>query len=152
MLLDVLLEQFGKKVPDDDISDTNLFLLRLIMAFVLHLEIHDKYVKGLDMMKFALNHPWRFNNWKAAVMQAYFKCFVLGMTEIINLVNLLYQKDPQNIVVGYLRYGAVVKIDNFVFHSLNSDIFHKMTKASPDEQPEALTVQRTSSNKNSWSG
>ena len=58
MLTPDSLYQFAEYEP----SSTEM-LARVICSNMLHMSLVNEYVKGLNSMKYILNHAYRFTNW-----------------------------------------------------------------------------------------
>ena len=43
-----------------------VFMARFISVSILHYLLQDELKKGLDMMKFSLNHNWKFKKYQKA--------------------------------------------------------------------------------------
>ena len=50
----------------------NLVLVRFICAIFLHISFADELNQGMVLMKYALNHYWKFDSWLGA--------YCVGMT------------------------------------------------------------------------
>ena len=60
---------------DEAISDLptgEIVICRSILGLFMHFLIDSDLVQGLNMMKYALNHPWKFRRWYMA--------FLIGLT------------------------------------------------------------------------
>ena len=42
---------------------TSYGALRLITMIVMHVQVVSEYNEAIKMMKYAINHPWKFRNW-----------------------------------------------------------------------------------------
>ena len=51
-----------KKYP----RDSQVVLARFFCAIILHISMSDKLKQAFNLMKYALNHIWKFENWKVA--------------------------------------------------------------------------------------
>jgi len=60
------------------------------MSIAMHVAIYNGARVGLDMMKFALNHPHRFNNLVSCFTLGYFKFVIIVQIEICNIYYMLY--------------------------------------------------------------
>lgn len=53
-------------------NSTTEMLARVICANMLHMSLVNEYVKGLNSMKYVLNHAYRFTHWQIAYLMAFF--------------------------------------------------------------------------------
>lgn len=44
---------------------------RFICATILHLSLVDEVSAGLEMMKYSINHPYKFNRWSIAWLSGF---------------------------------------------------------------------------------
>jgi len=110
--------------------------------------MEPELTKGLQMMKFAANHPFRFHNrqWGIAWATGLCKVVVIMSVELLNILGLIQKCSMTDSVMGYLRYFIIASFDSFVFNSMNGAPFEEIVK----QGNYMLTIDRTTSLKNSW--
>ena len=47
---------------------TWIMMSRFICCIMMHATLTQRVRHGLDIMKYAVNHPWKFDNWSAAYL------------------------------------------------------------------------------------
>jgi len=61
------IEAFTDTCQQDNFSTNpngvTIVLARFMCAIFLHITLVDKTKQGLAMMKYAMNHPWKFRKW-----------------------------------------------------------------------------------------
>lgn len=67
----------------------NVVLCRFLCAIFLHISLADELNQALVLMKYALNHPWKFNSWYDAYSVGMTQLFVLVFVEFVNLAVIL---------------------------------------------------------------
>lgn len=83
------------------------------------------------MMKYVTNHPHVFSNpfyaFTVAIMQS-----VGGLlAEIFCILFLCSLNDPINIIIRFVAFASIGKIDNWYFDALSPD--HKLKKREPED-------------------
>ena len=58
-------------------------------GIVLHVSLSGEMKQGLINMKYALNHPWKFNNYKIAWVCGFMQSFNVFAVEFVNFTALL---------------------------------------------------------------
>jgi len=58
------------EIPLDEVYSQQLQvefgITRIITMVIMHIIMQSEFQQSLDMMKYALNHPWKFRNYKLA--------------------------------------------------------------------------------------
>ena len=59
---------YGERGENFDVppQDLKIVLCRFLCSIFLHITLLDVFAQDLEMMKFALNHPWKFSSWSRA--------------------------------------------------------------------------------------
>ena len=104
------IKYFNKPVEGSNKSADPLFItyvVRLMCALALHMQIEPEVFQGLQMIKFALfrcNNPrLRFFQICVAVMQLSGALF----TEYINMMLICEQDEVKNIVMNFIQFAAI---------------------------------------------
>lgn len=66
-------------------------------------------------MKFALNHPYLFQDYTIAFISAFLQFFTTIMTEIANVVLILTAVDPINCTLNFIALAIIAEFDTFVY-------------------------------------
>lgn len=96
---------------------------RFICAVILHLSLTDEVTDGLKMMKYAVNHDYRFNNYIIAYISGFFQMFSSIGVECANIGVILAANDTISIVFNFIAVAIIAEFDNYVFASLKSEHF-----------------------------
>ena len=103
-------------ISDDDDPWTKfpasvwLMLARFICSIVMHVSLSDSLDLGFKMMKYALNHPWKFNNWGISFCAGLMQACQVVIVEIVNIVVILTSDKIIDIVMNFM---ALVVISDF---------------------------------------
>ena len=76
---------------DEPPPEIIVVLSRWICALFLHISMRDEADIGFKIMKFSINHPWKFNSWWSAFCVGAFQYIVIIMVEFVSLMVLLLQ-------------------------------------------------------------
>lgn len=94
---------------------------RFVCTVILHLSLTDDVSLGLKMMKYAVNHPFKFNScamaWFCGFMQM---TSTLGV-ELSNIGVILGANDTISIVFNFIAVAIIAEFDNYVFDSLTAE-------------------------------
>ena len=68
---------------DQPPPDLIVVLSRWICALFLHISMKDEADLGLKIMKYSINHPWKFNDWVSAFCVGLNQYIVVLMIEFV---------------------------------------------------------------------
>ena len=57
---------------------------RFIAAMVMHIVSNDEIYNGMKMMKYSVNHPWKFSNPQMAFTSGFLQVFSMALISVIN--------------------------------------------------------------------
>ena len=80
--------QDTREAFDTPPASVDIVITRFFCAIFLHISLQDETKQGLAMMKYAMNHPWKFRSWRGAFGVGLAQTFVVMSVEIVNLVIL----------------------------------------------------------------
>ena len=103
--------------PTEDDNPWNNFpssvwtsLARFICGIVMHVSLSDSLDQGFKMMKYALNHPWKFKHWNVSFFAGLMQALQVVVVEIVNIVVILTNDAVLDIVMNFM---ALVVISDF---------------------------------------
>ena len=97
------------------------------------------------MMKFALNHSYKFRSWKWAFVIGSTQCLMVVCVEIVNVYILCTAMNVMEIIMDFLALVVISEFDNFFVETLKTDpVFHMLVDNS-DTLKEALKISVTTS-------
>jgi hypothetical protein len=101
---------------------------RFICATILHLSCVDEVYAGLEMMKYASNHPYKFEHssvaWLSGCLQ-YSSCLCV---ELANIGVICAANDTIDIVFNFIALAIIAEFDNYVYGSMKDESFKELTK------------------------
>ena len=83
-------------------SDMFLVLARFLCAMFLHVSMADEAKQGFNMMKYAMNHMWKFKSWKMAFMIGFVQMCILILVEAVNLIILMTNDTVISLITSFL--------------------------------------------------
>lgn len=100
-----------------------IMFARFICAIILHLSLTDEVTGGLKMMKFAINHPYKFQNFTMAYTTGFMQFLSSLGVEVSNLAVILAANDTISIVFNFIAVAIIAEFDNYVFDSMKNEVF-----------------------------
>lgn len=113
------------------------------MGLILHLSMLGELRAGLCRMKYALNHPYLFNNPGIAAFIGFIQAFMNFMVETLNLFVILTSFDPIDILANFVVLQIISQFDNFMYASLNQEPLKKLL----EEECEGLMIVKHTTSK-----
>lgn len=103
-----------------------IVICRSILAIFMHFLIDADLTQGLDMMKYALNHPWKFRRWYMACLIGLTQFGMAFMTEYVSIQVILSTSTYIDAVKDFIALIVVNELDNYLFNYQHKDDFHKI--------------------------
>ena len=79
---------------------------------LLHIHCNAEIVNGLTMMKFAVNHHWKFSNYRVAFMAGFLQCMVMFLITIINYMVITIEEDVISVAKDFTALLIVADFDD----------------------------------------
>ena len=96
-------------------------------------------------MKYALNHPWKFDGPKLAFFAGFAQVASVVVIEAVNYVMLLTQTDHLDIVLNFLVLVLISQFDDFFYQTYADPEFKKVVTGYSDKYEDFLRIQLTTS-------
>ena len=77
------------------------------------------------MMKYALNHPWKFRDWRAAFSVGLSQTIVVMSVEFVNLLILQTNGTIMDIIMNFLALVVIAEFDDYFFIPVANEPFAK---------------------------
>ena len=104
------MDKFKMKPPD-----MRNVLCRFFCAIFLHINLADELAQGFKIMKYAMNHPWKFNSWYSAFSVGFCQMFILTSVELVNMLFLLTNDSIVDTLMNFLALTVITEFDDFYF-------------------------------------
>ena len=72
-------------------------------------------------MKYALNHPWKFNNYQIAWFCGFMQVCNVFIVEFVNFAALLTNFTIIDIIMNFLALVVIAEFDEYFFSALKND-------------------------------
>lgn len=93
-------------------------IARFLCAVFLHIVMTDEIKQGFQMMKYANNHWWKFNDWSTAYMVGFCQMFIVVLVEVVNLAILNTNESILDIIMNFLALVVLSEFDNYFFQTI----------------------------------
>ena len=81
----------------------------------MQMNINYEAANAMKMMKYAMNHPWKFRSWGQAYWVGLFQTTVLNTCEFVNLVLLTTNHSMLDIIMNFLAIVVITEFDDAFF-------------------------------------
>ena len=95
-------------------------------------------------MKFALNHDYRFENYKIAFLAGFMQATMIYVVEIVNFFAILTATSILDVVMNFMALAIIAEFDDFFYAALGEDDAKKMLYDAEEFEP-LLRISRTTS-------
>ena len=96
----------------------------------MHMQVESDMRQGLQMMKYVTNHSKEFSNPFYAFIVALMQCLGGIAAEIFCIIFLCSLANPIDIIIRFIAFSSIGKVDNFYAAALSPD--HKLKRHSDD--------------------
>ena len=122
-----------------------LLISRFICGTILHLSLLGEVTRGMQNMKFVLNHPYLFQSWFSAWLVGFCQAMSVLCVELCNIEIILISADPVNLVYNFVVLGIIAEFDDLVYGSLRRESMKQLVDAAVTEK--ILIIRHTTSKK-----
>ena len=148
----VVLLLSGLSVSEETETDWQLLPLsipvvatRFTCGIVLHIYLESELVQGFSSMKYALNHPWKFERARLAFFAGFAQAIVVFVIEGVNYILMLTQDQPIDIVLNFLALVFISQFDDFFYQTYADQEFKKVIRDLSGKYENFLQIQTTTS-------
>ena len=117
---------------------------RFMCGIVLHVTLSGELQQGLNNMKYAVNHDWKFENYKIAWFCGFMQAFNVIIVELVNFAALLTNFTIIEIIRNFLALVVISQFDEYFFGAIQNDPLADFI-GGDDHYKEFLKIQRTTS-------
>ena len=107
-------------------------ILRLLVSVVTHVIMQEGLTQGYTMMKYAVNHHWKFHDYRLAFLTGFLSVTISMLIEIATFYMLLFASEEFFAVLE--KFAVVILIADFgiVFYTLEKDEKNKAIITEPE--------------------
>ena len=85
------------------------------------------------MMKYSINHPWKFTSWWGAFNVGLWQFGILVMVEFVSLMVLLLQFSVLDVLMNFLALTIITEFDDYLFETLFDDPISQLIREGETE-------------------
>ena len=120
-----------------------VILARFICGMVMHISFTAELANAMKKMKFAVNHWWKFNNYRNAFLAGLLQTITIMCVEIVNISVILIQHSIIEIVMNFMAIVVISQFGNFFYLAFVEQEWKEIITAKKYEK--LLIVQTTTS-------
>jgi hypothetical protein len=105
----------------------------------------DAVTAGLEMMKFACNHTYKFHSYPIAYSAAFLQVISTISVEVASLGVICAGSDVISIIFNFIALAILAEFDNYVYSSLKNESFKELIEK--EFVVKATVVKHTTSKK-----
>jgi hypothetical protein len=105
-------------------GDAKLNVVRLICAFIMHIQMYPEVNASLRMLQYAVNNHEQFCQGSPffPLVLAGLKCFGAIGAEVGNVYLIIRYQDVSSVIGGYVALAIVAKVDNLMAATLLTNV------------------------------
>ena len=103
-----------------------IMMARLICGIVMHINLVGRVKQGMEMMKYSLNHYWKFTNWFFGFMAGFLQANVVLLIEMVNFVSIVTHFEIIDIVMKFMTLMIIMTFSNIFFIAYDEDDYKKI--------------------------
>ena len=99
-----------------------LNITRIICAIILHMSIMPEVRSSIDMMRYVVNNPHKFNGRKLSLpfFLSFIKFSAAIITESLNIFKMGEASSIDDVVKDFIAFGIIAEIDNQIVGTISS--------------------------------
>ena len=128
----------GKEVISSDIevwytyTTVNIVFARFMCGIVLHVSLSGELKTGMNLMKYAVNHPWKFDRVGVAYLCGLMQATNVIIVEGVNFVALLTNFKIIDVIMNFMALVVIAEFDEYFFNALKN---HPLVDIATGEDP-----------------
>ena len=115
--------------------------IRLLVSIVTHILLVGDIDEGLRLMKYALNHPWKFTSWEKAFFAGFVQFCVIVAVECATFYILIFASDTIFDILA--NYAIVLVIADFGKNFASIESAERVKKLLGEERYEKILKWET---------
>ena len=126
------------------IPGIKLAFARFITGIIMHINMNKELQEGMNKMKFALNHKWKFSAWYLGFLSGFLQFNITLLVTLINYFVIVFEPDILGIVKDFLAIKVIAELDEFFFIEHTKNEISKKLVIDETIQ-DILTIETTTS-------
>ena len=121
LFIDIQDEKLTSEGSIRELPTMPMIFHRTFLSMILHMVIDRDFRNGLELMKYANNHPWKFDSATTAFSMGLLQfCFAV-FTEFISGQVILASSTYLDVVKDFTALFVINEFDNYMYDYLPSD-------------------------------
>ena len=122
-----------------------ILFARFICSTILHLSMVDQITGGCEMMKFAVNHPYKFNSPTLAFLAGALQFISILSIEVASIGVICAAIDTIDMIFNFIALAILADFGIYVYQSMKNESFQEMIEE--DFCKDVLVIKHTTSKK-----
>ena len=119
---------------------------RLMAGMIMQVNMSKELKQGLEKMKFAINHPWKFDKVGFAFLAGFCQATTIMVVTFLNYFTIIDATTVIDIVMNFLALAVIAELDDMFFAVHGSkEIGVEMVKNEDGQYDELYTIETTTS-------
>jgi len=97
----------------DKVPSLSQSFCQFIAGMLMQMNINYEAAQGMMMMKYALNHQWKFKHPHIAFMAGYFQATSTALTALVCYTVIISSKNILDLAKDFTALMFIIEIDNF---------------------------------------
>ena len=135
----------GKKLLATFPTSPWIVVARFCCGVILHMQLLYELSSGMNNMKFALNHDYRFESPNYAFLAGFMQAFSIFMIEFVNFIVILTSNTYLNVVMNFMALAIIAVFDDAFFSDLTNEKLREIID-NPDFENLYMITRTTSQN------
>ena len=96
-------------------------LVRFLCATFVHINLAKELLQSFLIMKFALNHKWKFKQWRYAYFVGLSQMLVVFFVQLVNLGLIYSDGTALDIIKDFVSLIIIAELDDFYFMTVKEE-------------------------------
>lgn len=93
-------------------------ICRFLCAIFLHIYLADELEQGFLLMKYPMNHAYKFDSWFSAFLIGFSQMFVTITIELVNIAVLLTNSTVMETIMNFLALVIISEFDDYFLNTI----------------------------------
>ena len=94
---------------------------RFVAAMVMHIIINDEIFNGMKMIKYSVNHPWKFSNAKMAFTSGFLQVTAMVLISLINYAVIATSNSVIDVAKDFTALMIIADFDDIFGAGMESE-------------------------------
>ena len=110
-------------------NNTAMAFSRFVAILIMHIYVLDEIQNGMKMMKYAMNHWWKFKYPGYAYLAGFLQCIAMYFIVILNMVVVMNSVNIIEIVKDMFALAIISEFDDFFAYGTGDSYARKLCTA-----------------------